>query len=158
MKNSLGGGRRTDRPTGFAACDAPRCPAMRTIGGDDATRAKTRFSRRLNFRVFQQYRREAVIADRVRGRDSWPGRRRSRATLEARCPPIGEVPVRLLIGCPRRKSEVPAEGLRRMSATTQATGGRPRRVSLGCVVWRGHCAVDSKVCGMAFLLDVRCRA
>src|SRR5271165_1562740 len=42
-------------PTGFAACDAPICPAVRTIGGDDATRAKTRFSRWLNFRVFQQY-------------------------------------------------------------------------------------------------------
>src|SRR5271165_7558370 len=40
-------------PTGFAACDAPICPAVRTIGGDDATRAKTRFSRWLNFRVFQ---------------------------------------------------------------------------------------------------------
>src|SRR5271166_2254807 len=52
MKNSLGG---VGGPTGFAACDAPICPAVRTIGGDDATRAKTRFSRWLNFRVFQQY-------------------------------------------------------------------------------------------------------
>src|SRR5271165_930855 len=57
-------------PTGFAACDAPICPAVRTIGGDDATRAKTRFSRWLNFRVFQQYRRKPVIADRDGGRRS----------------------------------------------------------------------------------------
>jgi hypothetical protein len=44
---------------------------VRTIGGDDATRAKTRFSRWLNFRVFQQYRRLADIADRGLGRLKW---------------------------------------------------------------------------------------
>src|SRR5271166_3288224 len=61
MKNSLGG---VGGPTGLAACDAPICPAVRTVGGDDATRAKTRFSLWLNFRVFQQYRRRADRANR----------------------------------------------------------------------------------------------
>jgi hypothetical protein len=37
----------------------PIRPAVRTIGRDDPTRAKTRFSRSLNFRVFQHYRRQA---------------------------------------------------------------------------------------------------
>src|SRR5271166_55309 len=58
MKNSLGG---VGGPTGFAACDAPICPAVRTIGWDDATRAKARFSRWLNFRVFQHNLREAAV-------------------------------------------------------------------------------------------------
>ena len=49
MKNSLGIGGATR----FAVCDAPICPAVRTIGWDDATRAKTRFSRWPNFRAFQ---------------------------------------------------------------------------------------------------------
>jgi hypothetical protein len=50
MKKSLGA-RRTDR---LCACDG--CPAVRTIAGEHATRSKTRFLRRLNFRVFQQHR------------------------------------------------------------------------------------------------------
>src|SRR5271155_725957 len=40
-------------PPGFAACDLPIRPAVRPIGRNDPTGAKTRFSRSLNFRVFQ---------------------------------------------------------------------------------------------------------
>jgi hypothetical protein len=55
MKKSLGA-RRTDR---LCACDG--CPAVRTIAGEHATRSKTRFLRRLNFRVFQQHRRKPAV-------------------------------------------------------------------------------------------------
>ena len=48
MKNSLG----VRGPTRFAISDPPTCPGVRTIGRGDATRAKTRFPRWLNFRVF----------------------------------------------------------------------------------------------------------
>jgi hypothetical protein len=44
----------TNRDT-TAASDPPICPSVRTIGRDDATRAKARFPQWLNFRVFQHY-------------------------------------------------------------------------------------------------------
>jgi hypothetical protein len=46
--------------------------AVATIRGDNTLRAETGFSRHLNFRLFQQYPRKAVVADDGGVDRSWP--------------------------------------------------------------------------------------
>ena len=49
----------------FAACDPPIWLAVATTGLDPAMGAKTRFSRSLNFRVFQHYPQRPVVRRRL---------------------------------------------------------------------------------------------
>ncbi len=57
--------------TDFSAYDPLLALAVASTRGDNAFRAEVGFSRHLNFRLFQQYRHKADIADRDDGRASW---------------------------------------------------------------------------------------